>query len=89
MSKENEESMPIEINLEQHEYDSLIGIFVINHLSEASQLVFNDYLVAGDSVPLSLSRAVINEMVNIALAEELERGTLKETLNTQPNEEDK
>ena len=70
----------IEINLKQETHDSLISIFVMDKLSETSFLVFNDYLEDGYEICEALGAAVINEMANIALREELENGTFAETI---------
>lgn len=83
-----EKSDKIEINLEQKTHDSLIAIYVMDKLSENSFLVFNDYLADGSDICEALGAAVINEMANIALREELENGTFAETVKELQDKEE-
>jgi len=70
---------PIEIRLDNDVFDSLVGIYVRDNLMPESLKVFEEYVEGGRSVNDAAAAAIVNEMANIALKEEMERNKNDET----------
>ena len=64
---------PIEINLDQDIYDSLLEIYVRENLMPESYKVYEDYIASGADVKEAVCSAIVNDMANYALKDELER----------------
>ncbi len=62
-----DDSVQEQIRLDQDVYDDLIKIYIRKNMLPESNQVFDDYLSSGSTLEDAATKAIVNEMANIAL----------------------